>query len=504
MKKTSIHYFSSSFLWGVIAKLTDASIKFFSIPLLLQYFGQADYGLITLAVASNAYMHLLNMGMNTGAIKFFAQWIYDKNYSKVDRIARTSVTVYLSIGIINLSLLFLLAIFGRNVFNVTVEQFRTLRVLLIILACFSSVNWVTLVFNQLLTADEKIKYSQQVLSIRAILNFAAVYCTILFKLSIFQYFILHLSASVLVFLLSYMKCKKGGLITSLIPAFYWKEFSVIFKYSLAIFIMGFFQFSATQSRPIILGMFSASGVSILSEYRIIEVFPIFIISIGGMLQAIFLPKTSKAVQSKDQSLIEKTVYEGTKYTSIIVSALCFPIILVARELLTLYVGIEFDYLAKWLIIWVLTLTLSLHNSPVSSLVLATGKTKMLVYSSAIAFFISIAINIAFCSTLGVGSAVIGYLIYIIIQVAFHYFYYNHKVLHLNSLTIFKSYFYPTFIGFISMVSVFLLGLRHDNLYLQGFFKGILWVTLYILLLYIFKIININDIKGLLKSRKRNS
>src|SRR5690606_11267077 len=102
--------------------------------------------------------------------------------------------------------------------------------------------------------------------------------------------------------------------------------------------------------------------------------------VGGMLINIFLPKTSKAIQNNDRSVIEDLAYTGTRYTSIAVTLLCFPILLNAEELLTLYVGASYSYLAVWLMLWVATLTLNLHNSPVSSLVLATGKTRMLVYS----------------------------------------------------------------------------------------------------------------------------
>ena len=70
-----IRYFAGSFIWSVISKLTDAAVKFFTIPLMLHYFGKDNYGILTLAVATNAYMNLLNLGINTGAVKYFSQWI---------------------------------------------------------------------------------------------------------------------------------------------------------------------------------------------------------------------------------------------------------------------------------------------------------------------------------------------------------------------------------------------------------------------------------------------
>ena len=452
----TVKYVAGSFFWGVISKVLDAGIKFLTIPLLLTYFGKDNYGLLTLAIAINAYMALLDMGMNVGAVKFFSQWIAKENYNLLYRTANTSITFYLVISLINSLILVVFGIWGSNIFQVTLNEFETFRYLLFALAAFSGLNWVTFVFNQLLIADEKIAFTQQMTSLKSLFLLAAVGMTILFKWTLLQYFIAYLSISTSVVIPYYYLCKKRKLIDSLLPGFYWNDFAVVFKYGLAILAVSIFQFAATQSRPLILGMFSIEGIGILSDYRVIEVFPIFIISLGGMLTGIFLPKTAKAIQNRDRVSIEQMAYEGTKYTSILVSILCFPVIINAHELLMLYVGNDYSHLAQWLMLWVFTLTLFLHNTPVASLVLASGKTRMLVFSSAIASTISIIINVLLTKKYGVGSAVIGYLAYIIIQVMFYYLYFNSRILGLNSFRVFKSFFLPTSLGW------FFIGVSHKS------------------------------------------
>jgi O-antigen/teichoic acid export membrane protein len=493
MVSSQIKYVTNSFAWGVVSKFLDAGLKFITIPLLLNYFGKENYGLLTLAIATNAYMQLLNMGMNTGAVKFFSQWIAIGNYEKINRVSRTNLSFYLGIGLINSSILITLAFWGETIFNVTPEQFISFRYLLWILAGFSIINWIIFVFNQLLIADEKIGFTQQILSIRSILSLLVVGITILLKLSIIQYFSLNLVVNSAVIIPYYYKCKRRNLIQSILPAFYWQDFKPVIRYSLAIFAMSLFQFTATQSRPLVLGIFSNQGVSILSEYRVIEVFPIFIISIGGMLISILLPKTSRAIQANNRNSIQKIAYEGTKYTSILVSFLCFPIILNATELLTLYVGEEYSHLANWLILWVLSLTLFLHNTPVASLVLATGKTRMLVYSSAIACIVSIVINAVLCTYFDVGSAVIGYLVYIIIQMSFYYFYFNQRILELNSLKIFTSFILPTAVGLGLMLGISFLKFQIESLILLIMVKSLLWGLAYIVCLQLFGLLNLRDL-----------
>jgi O-antigen/teichoic acid export membrane protein len=496
----SAKYVANSFIWSTISKILNAGLRFVSIPLLLNYFGKDSYGLITLAVSINAYMQLMDMGMNTGAINFFSKWIAGREYNRLNRVARTNLSFYIILGVINSVILLFFAWQGEGIFNITPNEFQVFRSLLYVLAGVSIINWSTFVFNQLLVADEQMVFTQQVMTVRSILNIGTVLLAIDMKWSVVQYFLIDSICNMLVIIPYYVLTKKKGLIKSLLPAFYWKEFSVVFKYSMAIFAMSIFQFTATQSRPLIIGMFGNNAVSsILAEYRIVEVFPLFILSIGGSIIPILLPKTSRAVQQDDRIAIEKVAYEGTKYTSILVTFLCFPIILNAGELLTLYVGSSYHHLAIWLSLWVFTLTLFLHNTPVSSLVLATGKTRMLVYSSAISCIVSIVINAILTSTLGVGSAVIGYLVYIIIQISFYYFYFNTKVLKLNSMQVFKSFFIPTGIGFILFLIISNLKVTINSLLLQIIVNSVLWIGAYLLFLYVFKVVDVNKILKMMRN-----
>lgn len=497
MGREQIKYFASSFIWGIIAKFLDAGIRFATIPLLLSYFGKENYGLITLAVAVNAYMGLLNMGVNTGAVKFFSQWLASGKYDLLHRVARTNVSFYLGISLINSLVLVVLAVWGENLFQVTTEEFITFRHLLYVLAIFSIINWVTFVFNQLLVADEKIGFTQQVLSARSIFELCAVGLTVWLNWSVGQYFFIHLLINASVIIPYWYVCHKRKLIDSIVPGFYWKDFGEVFKYGLAILAMGVFQYTAAQSRPLILGIFSNEGVGILSEYRIIEVFPLFIISLGGMLISIFLPKSAKIIQNNDRVKIEKLAYEGTKYTSVLVAMLCFPIMLVSKDLLTLYVGEEYSHLSVWLSLWVFSLTLFLHNSPVASLVLGTGKTKMLVYSSAIACIVSIIINVLFCNVWGVGSAVVGYLVYVIIQMLFYYLYFNNKILGLKSMKVFKSFIIPTGLCMLITLGIMFLNIEFESALTTLIIKLMVWGICYCILLQLVRIV---DIKQLLLNK----
>lgn len=496
------NYYISSVFWSSISRIINSIVGFVSVPLLLHYYGIENYGILNIAAAANGYMQLMDLGINTGSIRFFSQWRAEKKFNLINRIAGTSITFYTIIGFINASILLLIATFGKSLFSVSETQFIQLRMIFLIMALFSITNWISTVFNQLLISNEKIAYTQQVTSILNILKLFLVLIAIKGELSLTLYYLI-LSLIYTGYLICYAyTCKKNDYIYSFKLQFHWNEFKQIFTYSLSIFILSIFQMTASQSRPLILSIVASNGAEATAEYKIIEVFPIFIISLAGMLSGILLPKACSMTATNDTKGKEKMAYEGTLYASIFVTVLSFPVIINSSDLLRLYVGEEFLHLNKWILLMIGSVLVYLHTSPCSSLYLASGKIKEYVYSTIVNCFISIFLNVILCQHWGVGSSVIGYAYYVIAQTIFQYIYMYSHILRLNSIRIFKSYILPVGIGIITSILFFTLNkysnydLTHYPKYIQLLLiilKSIIWLTIYIILIHNSKIINIKQI-----------
>lgn len=496
------NYYISSFAWSTVAKLLNAIWGFISVPLLLGYYGKAEYGLLSIATACNGYMHLLDLGMNTGAVKFYSQWKVEGKIDKIFNVARTNITFYLLIAVVNIILLLLVAFYGENLFSVTHEQFLQLRMCLLVIAMFCVLSWITTVFNQLLIADKQMAFTMQVQCVQAVLKTFAVVLVFIADLTLTTYFF-YVTAFVALAIVPYAyKCKKDGLIDSFKPSWRWDDFKVVMVFSLSIFALSLFQMTATQSRPILLSMFAVNGATAVADFKIIEVVPQLIIMIGGTFSGIFLPKTSEMVARKDEKAMHDFAYKWTTYTTVVVAIMCFPFILCAREVLSAYVGSEYSYLSKWLIVWCVTVLIQMHTTPGNALVLAQGKTKLLVKVTAMACIISMVLNVFLCRCIDVGSAVIAYLVYVLIMIGLYYISFYKKLLHLRRLKLFKCFLGPTILAiivyvFICFIPIDLSMFGHMNerlIYiLICFIKTVLWCIPYLLLLSIFKIINLKHL-----------
>lgn len=497
-------YFLSAFFWSTFSKVLNAIFGFVSVPLLLGFFGKAEYGLLSIATACNGYMHLMDLGMNTGAVKFFAQWEAEGKRNMIYRVAKTNISFYLLISIINILGLLALAFWGESFFSVTHEEFIQLRYCFFILALFSSISWISTVYTQLLTAFKKVTFIMQVQCVMVLLKGLLICSVFIFGLSLIQYFF-YLTLIIACAIIPYMmKSRREAYIDSHKPAAYWGDFKIVFTFSIALFALSLFQVTATQSRPIILSIFSENGAETVADFRIVEVIPQFIITVCGTLISIFLPKSSEMMIKSSREEIQQYVNGWTTKTSVLVCLLCFPFIVGANEILCAYVGPEYSYLAKWLQLWCFILIVQMHSTPAYSFVLANGKTKVLVVSTSIACVISIIINSLLCRAIPVGSAIIGYIVYMICLIGVYYLYLYKYYLKLERLPIFISFIKPLFLGIICCCIPFILNTKNlfgallinqRIVYLLSFFVlSILWLLPFLILLILTKIVRISDIK----------
>lgn len=497
-------YYLSTFFWSVFQKCVGAVFSFISVPLLLEFYGKSSYGLLAVATSCNAYMHLLDLGMNNGATRFFSRWRAEGKENMINRVAQTNITFYMIIAVINIIFLLGLSWFGERLFSVSHTEFLQLRECFLVLALFSFFSWGTTTFNQLLIADGQLAYTLQLQCVVAILKCVLVISVLVLKLPLTVYFFL-LSGIVASLVIPYMlRCKRHKLIGSIKPARYWKDFKVVMTFSLALFGLSVFQITAKDSRSIILSMLAADGAGSVAEYSIISAIPQLIIMVGGTFTGMFLPKTSAMVVSNNQNEISDFAYKWTLRTTVIMCIISFPFMICSRELLSAYVGIKYSYLAPWLFIWCLTVLIQNHTAPLGSLVYGYGKTKVLIMVTAISCVLSIIVNASLCKLLGVGSAIIGYAIYVFIIIGLYYVYFNKYLLHLQRFKVCLCFLKPTVLAAILAFIVYYLPINYSFLPVSNqrvyyllicIIKSVIWLLPYIALLQLSKVI---DFRFLLK------
>ena len=209
------------------------------------------------------------------------------------------------------------------------------------------------------------------------------------------------------------------------------------------------------------------------------------------------------VAKKDHAATEHFAYKWTRLTTIVVNILCFPFIIGAKDALSAYVGTQYSNLSIWLIIWVLTVLWQMHTTPGNALVLAYGKTKLLVIVTAADCVLSIVLNCILSKYLGVGSAIVAYAFYVLIIIGLYYIAFYKKLLGLSRLKLFLDFLYPTLIAvaalaLCSLIPFDKLEFWHCNrfyyLAMLGI-KSLCWFLPYGVMLFAFRLISLKEIRN---------
>lgn len=482
--------------WTIIVNLVNAIYGFISVPILIGYFGKAEYGLIGLAMSINVYLQLMDMGFSSTNVRFFSNWLAQNNESKVKKAFSTSISFYLCIGLVNAVILFFIALFSHEIFNVDENQNIILKKLIYIL-CFSAFcSWLLSCFEQLVKATENVDWIQRIILMTKVLMIVALFVTIYGRISIYSYFMLTCLATLSSIPFMLFKIKKELQYISFVPKFDKILFKEMLPYCMNIFSFSLFQFSFYHLRPVFLGM--QGTVESVADYRILNAIIGVVSMFGGTFLNVLLPTSAKVVAQENKEAYYRIAYNGTKYVTIIISFCCFGIMTIAPELLMLYVGDQYLYLIPWLNIWLLC-TLGTHNQAISSLILSGSDIRAITYNSVVASCLGLLTCWFLIPYFQIGGTIISFLIYLIIQLGFYYGYYWKYKMNIDSWKVFSKSFFPyVFCGcIIFILSKFIP--KMDSIYISVFVKGIIFMLSYCILTWI--LINDEDknfINGIFK------
>ena len=416
-------------LWTYVLNAVKAIYNFIAVPILINYFGKAEYGLIGLAMSVNVYLQLMDMGFSSTNVRFFSTWLAENKEKKLNSAFQTSLSFYGTIGLINGLVLLVLSFFTDSIFNVNPEQNEVLRVLMYILAFSAFCNWFSSCFDQLIKATENVAWIQKRQLIPRVLQIVVLLATVYIGFSIEVYFLLTCLATLIIVPLSISKIRKLLPYISFLPKLNKAVFMEMLPYSLNIFSFNIFQFSFYNLRPVFLGM--EGTLESVTDFRVMNGIIGVVHLLGGAFMPILLPSTSKVMAQKNMDAYYRVAYDGTKYISILLCFLTFSFMAMGPEMLTLYVGEEYLVLIPWFNIWLLC-NLGTHNQAISSLILAGSNIRAITYNTIAASMVGLAVTWVLIPYYQVGGTVFGFVAYVIIQLGFYYLYYWPRKMKISS------------------------------------------------------------------------
>lgn len=487
----------SGVIWSIVTNVVNALYGFLMIPILISYFGKAEYGLIGLAQSINAYMQLMDMGLTSTNVRFFSNWLAKKDETRVQKLFSTCSVFYGIIGLINALVLVIVYFFSADIFNVSPEQDAILKNLLLILAVSAFVNWATSCYSQIIQATENVAWTQKRLLVTKLLMIGALGITILCDLTITQYYFLTVLCNWVILPRVVTKIREVAPMVNFIPKFDKDVFKEILPYTLNIFSFTIFSYSFMNLRPIFLGI--QGTPSDVTDFKVIMGIYGIIMTVSNIFLSTLLPTSSKAIANNDRNAFDRIAYDSTKYIMLFISFCVFGMLSIAKDLVIVYVGEEYLYLMPWLICLLLTL-LTNHIMGISSLILGGSNIKPLSYMTAVSAVTGLIVAWFTIPQYGVGGTVIASVAYSVMQIIFYYVYYWPIVMKINSWFILYRIVLPTILySSLAYLAVFLIP-SNGNPWVNILIKGMSYTLLFGLCTYFF--LNERDKSFIMKLLKR--
>ncbi len=406
-----------SFIWVTLSRALDGAVRFFTVPIVLHYFGRADFGLLALAFSMHVFLSIADFGVSVNAVRRLSELFHQRRHADIAQLARAATFFYALIGAANLAIVVLLGVCGRQWFQLDERQAHAFFWMMLSLGVSSAVTWTFSIHRQILHASAQVGWDESINLIASVLTVVVVAATLHWRLRIEVYFALLMLPPLVPLALRVRRVMQT--VPGLRPGLSadWTLFRPLVGASLWLFLLSLGELLANNYRPVILAQ--QAGLESVADFRVIQQVAGFATLLLSGFMSVLYPLIAQLDAAHDESRLNLALRQGSRLLLWAHLGILIPLAFAAETLLHLYVGRSFTHLTVALTVWLLTL-LAYHNTAISSFIMARGELRLLTLSSLAAAALSLGAAYGLAARYGVMATVGTYSVYMAIQLAVLY------------------------------------------------------------------------------------
>ncbi len=164
LKVGSLLSYTQMFLGVVISLLYT--------PVMLNLLGQSEYGLYNTVASTISVLSLLNLGFNSGYIRYFAKYKKENNLSSIWKLNGLFLIIFTVIGVVALACGLFLSFNLELVFaeGLTASEYSLAKILMLLLTVNLATSFPMSVFSHIISANEKFVFLKLISVIKTVLN----------------------------------------------------------------------------------------------------------------------------------------------------------------------------------------------------------------------------------------------------------------------------------------------------------------------------------------------
>jgi O-antigen/teichoic acid export membrane protein len=407
--QTKRELFISNTVYNSGFKLFNQLIALFVLPLFIKNLGAELYGIWIISGVLIGYLEMVDLGFSEGVMREVSNTYANKDVIGFRKVINSSLFLFILIGIV---ILILIILFRDNIINllaVKAKDYELAKQVLLTTAFFAPFLWGTRLTGIIFQGTLKFK-EYSILS-----GFQSLGKTVtMIVLLYLGYGIIDIIVYTnIVFLLLWIPSAYVLLKISPETKIGFKYFSrntlvKIAPFSFAVFYAQIISMLALQADNLIIGV--AISMTGITAYTVASKLFYTSYTYMGMISGVFQPTSYQAFAQNDRGMIEKLMFKGTKYMTLLYTPVGYIGIIISPLFIETWVGKEYLPYAIWsqLFMAVFVLT-SGYGLPVN-LAFNSGQTKSANIFKTTSVIVNLIIGILLVKKYGIGGPIIGTLV----------------------------------------------------------------------------------------------
>lgn len=409
-KDTVIHrHVLRSTATNYVAKLINLGTWFLLTPFILHHLGPTEYGLWIVVGSSVAYGTLLNLGISGAVIKYIAEYRARGENLQAQGLIATALCLYTGLGLVAGGLGIAIAPAFPDLFNVPPEDRATATRLVSLMGMGLGITIPCATTTAVLWGLQRFDLSNLINVIGTILSAAATVAVLLLGGGVLGM----VAASIAITLI--MQAPTVWLIYRIAPElrFGWRGakislVSTVMSFSWPFFVMDVADRLQTKTDEIVIGAFLP--ISTVTPYAIARKLSEVPHLLTDQFLRVLVPLASELHAENDHVRLRTMYITGTRLSLAIFLPVGCALIVLARPILTVWVGSDYADYTHLVIILTVASLLDTSQWPAGSILQGMGRHRPLAFIAVVTGIANLALSIALVGSLGLTGVALGTLV----------------------------------------------------------------------------------------------
>lgn len=319
-------------------------IPFLYTPIMLDLLGQEEYALYKLSGSITGYLSLISLGLGSAITRYLIKARTEDGVEEERKVLGLFVMIFRSIAIVTLVAGVVLS-FGVGHWydhSLAPDQLRTVEILIFILACNTSINFLASPYISVVNAYEKFVFLQT-MSIFAtcagpILNLIALYM----GFASIGLAISSLIATITFRIIYYLYVRRSMCIRPIFAKAPTALVKDILTFSFWVFVSNIVSHLYVTTDTVLMGAIPDLAIVGIAVYSVGEIMSSMVFSINGGISALLVPKANKMVfEGANNAEITDTAIRMGRIQCLIISLVIFGFIAFGQPFIHFYVGDDY-------------------------------------------------------------------------------------------------------------------------------------------------------------------